>query len=66
MHALELMGFDTGVDLAKLIDASQRLPSLIGHDIPSQLVKAGQRLDLHQVPADFEQIRERAEARGGP
>ena len=64
VHALELMGYDTGVDLAKLIDASKRLPSLIGHDIPSQLVKAGRRLDLHPVPADFEQTRARAEARG--
>ena len=64
VHALELMGYDTGVDLAKLIAASQRLPALIGRDIPSQLVKAGQRLDLHPVPADFAQIRERAEARG--
>ena len=64
VHALELMGFDTGVDLAKLIEASKQLPALIGHDIPSQLVKAGQRLDLHPLPSDFEQIRERAEARG--
>ena len=64
VHALELMGYDTGVDLAKLIDASKRLPALIGHDIPSQLVKAGRRLDLHSVPADFEQTRERALARG--
>ena len=64
VHALELMGYDTGVDLAKLIEASRRLPALIGHDIPSQLVKAGRRLDLHPVPADFEQIRERAAARG--
>ena len=63
VHALELMGYDTGVDLAQLIAASQRLPALIGHDIPSQLVKAGRRLDLHPVPADFEQIRERALAR---
>ena len=64
VHALALMGYDTGVDLAKLISASKRLPSLIGHDIPSQLVKAGRRLDLHPVPADFEQMRQRAETRG--
>ncbi len=63
VHALELMGFDTGVDLGKLLAASRRLPALIGHDIPSQLVKAGRRLDLHPLPADFEQIRQRAEAR---
>ncbi len=64
VHALELMGFDTGIDLARLIAASKRLPALIGHDIPSQLLKAGQRLELHPVPADFEHIRERALARG--
>ncbi|HEU5296594.1 MAG TPA: hydroxymethylglutaryl-CoA lyase [Burkholderiaceae bacterium] len=64
VHALELMGYDTGVDLARLIDASKRLPALIGHDIPSQLVKAGRRLDLHRPPADFDAIRERALARG--
>ena len=63
VHALELMDYDTGVDLTKLIAASSRLPGLIGHDIPSQLVKAGRRLDLHPLPAEFEQIRERALAR---
>jgi hydroxymethylglutaryl-CoA lyase len=60
VHALELMGYDTGVDLGALIAASKRLPSLIGHDTPSQIVKAGRRLDLHPLPADFAAIRERA------
>jgi hydroxymethylglutaryl-CoA lyase len=46
------MGYDTGVDLQRLIDAAKRLPALIGHDIPSQIVKAGRRLDLHPSP-DF-------------
>ena len=64
VHALQTMGYDTGVDLAKLLAASRRLPGLIGHDIPSQIVKAGRRLDLHPLPADFEAIRARAEARG--
>ena len=63
VHALELMGYDTGVDLERLLGASRRLPGLIGHDIPSQLVKAGRRLDLHPLPADFEQIRIRAQCR---
>ncbi|MGJ7507154.1 hydroxymethylglutaryl-CoA lyase [Variovorax sp. GT1P44] len=63
VHALELMGYRTGVDLPLLIEASKRLPALIGHDIPSQIVKAGRRLDLHPVPADFAAIRERAIAR---
>ena len=59
-HALALMGYDTGIDLARLLTAARRLPALIGHDIPSQIVKAGLRLDLHPKPADFEQIRTRA------
>ncbi len=64
VHALELMGFDTGCDLGVLLEAAQRLPALIGHDIPSQIAKAGRRLDLHQPPADFAQWRDRALARG--
>lgn len=60
VHALELMGYDTGVDLDALIAASKRLPALIGHDTPGQIVKAGRRLDLHPLPADFAAVRERA------
>lgn len=50
-HALALMGYDTGVDLPRLLAAAARLPALIGHDVPSQILKAGQRLDLHPMPA---------------
>jgi len=31
--------------------------------LPSQIVKAGRRLDLHRRPKDFDAIRERALAR---
>lgn len=62
-HALDLIGYDTGIDLPGLIAASARLPGLIGHDTPSQITKAGRRLDLHPVPADFDAIRARALAR---
>jgi len=60
VHALTLMGYDCGVDLERLVAAAKRLPPLIGHDIPSPIVKAGRRLDLHPRPADFDAIRERA------
>ena len=63
VHALQLMGYDTGVDLPALMAAAARLPALIGHDIPCQIAKAGERLALHPVPADFEAIRARALAR---
>jgi hydroxymethylglutaryl-CoA lyase len=65
VHALELMDYDTGCDLAALMQAAARLPVLIGHDIPSQIVKAGRRLDLHRPPADFAAWRDRALARDG-
>lgn len=63
VHALQLMGYDTGVDLPALIATAARLPALIGHEVPSQIVKAGCRLNLHPVPAGFGAIRERALAR---
>jgi hydroxymethylglutaryl-CoA lyase len=50
VHMLELNGYDTGVDLAGALEAAARLPGLIGHDVPSQLLKAGRRLDLHPAP----------------
>ncbi|MBX3605223.1 MAG: hydroxymethylglutaryl-CoA lyase [Piscinibacter sp.] len=65
VHALELMGYDTGVDLAQLLAASRRLPALVGHEVPSQIAKAGRRLDLHRPPADFDVIRARAHERTG-
>lgn len=63
LHALQLMGFSTGVDLDQVLAAAQRLPALIGHGLSSQLVQAGPRLALHPPPADFDAIRERALAR---
>lgn len=62
-HALALMGYATGIDLDGLLAAARQLPSLIGHDIPSQIAKAGPRLALHPVPANFDAIRARALAR---
>ncbi|MFJ3046459.1 hydroxymethylglutaryl-CoA lyase [Herbaspirillum chlorophenolicum] len=51
VHMLELMGYDTGIDLPALLQAAGRLPGLVGHDVPSQVLKAGRRLDLHARPA---------------
>jgi hydroxymethylglutaryl-CoA lyase len=62
VHMLELMGYDTGVDLKALLECSARLPGLVGHEVPSQLLKAGERLRLHPVPPSLEGIRRRAAA----
>lgn len=50
VHMLELEGYDTGVNLQGVLAAAAQLPGLIGHDVPSQLLKAGCRLDLHGMP----------------
>jgi len=52
VHMLELMGYDTGVDLTRILGIAATLPALVGHDIPSQILKAGPRLTLHPAP-DF-------------
>lgn len=63
VHALQCMGYDTGVGLDQVVAAARALPALIGHDVPSQIAKAGHRLALHQPPANFAELRERALAR---
>ncbi|KAF1019338.1 MAG: Hydroxymethylglutaryl-CoA lyase YngG [Paracidovorax wautersii] len=63
VHALQLVGYDTGVDLARITGLAQRLPALIGHDMPSQIAKAGPRSHRHAPPADFDTWRQRAHER---
>ena len=63
VHMLELCGYDTGVDLERLVGCARRLPAMVGHDVPGQIAKAGGRLALHPVPASMPEIRARAEAR---
>ncbi|MGD9943848.1 MAG: hydroxymethylglutaryl-CoA lyase [Burkholderiaceae bacterium] len=50
VHMLNLMGYDTGVDLQRLLAVSAALPALVGHDVPSQLLKAGPRWRTHAPP----------------
>lgn len=50
VHMLELEGYDTGIDMKKLLGVAAQLPGLIGHDVPSQLLKAGGRNTIHPAP----------------
>lgn len=50
VHMLELNGFNTGVNLDKIIKIAQNLPNLIQHDISSQVTKAGLRDKKHAIP----------------
>lgn len=50
VHMLELMGYDTGVDVDRLLEAARLLPEMVGHDVPSALLKAGKVDTLHPAP----------------
>ncbi len=50
VHMLNLMGYDTGIDVQQLLDIGAALPGMVGHDVPSQLLKAGPRTRLHPAP----------------
>jgi len=44
VYLLEESGFDTGIDLAALIEVARRVESVIGRPLPGQVMKAGPRL----------------------
>ena len=52
IHMLDAMGYDTGIDIAKLLAVARQMPHIVGHDVPGQVAKAGRITDLHPAP-DF-------------
>ena len=50
VNMLEDMGYDTRVDLAKLLAVARRIPAVVGHETPGQVMKAGQTMELHEIP----------------
>jgi hydroxymethylglutaryl-CoA lyase len=50
VNMLEDMGHDTRIDLAKLLAVARRIPLVVGHDTPGQVMKAGRTLELHDLP----------------
>lgn len=64
VHMLNAMGYRTGVDLDGLIECARRLPEMVGHGIPGQVVKAGSAGQLHPAPEWLPEVRARALERG--
>lgn len=50
VHMLDLMGFDTHMQIDTLLQCSQDLQSLIGRTLPSQLLMAGKVDRTYQAP----------------
>ena len=58
IHMLDAMGYDTGIDLSKLLVLARQLPEIVGHDVPGQVAKAGRIMSLHPAPSYVAQLRE--------
>jgi hydroxymethylglutaryl-CoA lyase len=56
---LDAMGYDTGIDMAQLLVAARRLPTIVGHEVPGQVAKAGRITDLHPAPASVHELKGR-------
>ena len=50
VNMLEDMGYDTGVDLDKLLAAAVKMPAIVGHEVAGQVMRAGKTMHLHAVP----------------
>lgn len=53
IHMLEVMGYDTGVDLTRLLYLARQLPKIVGHSVSGQVAKAGRISDLHPSPTNI-------------
>lgn len=49
IHMLQVMGYDTGIDVERLLAVARKLPDVVGHDVPAQVSKAGPLWHLHPV-----------------
>ena len=56
IHMLDVMGYDTGIDLGRLLQIARSLPDIVGHDVPGQVAKAGRITDLHPIPASVHEL----------
>ncbi|MBA4327821.1 MAG: hydroxymethylglutaryl-CoA lyase [Polaromonas sp.] len=57
IHMLDAMGYDTGIDLPRLLAVARQMAGIVGHDVPGQVAKAGRIGDLHPAPASVQQLR---------
>jgi hydroxymethylglutaryl-CoA lyase len=60
VHMLDAMGYDTGIDLSKLLAVARQLALIVGHEVPGQLAKAGRIGDLHPAPESVGLLRQAA------
>ncbi len=57
INMLDEMGYDTGMNLDKLLAVARRMPQIVGHDVPGQVAKAGRSSQLHPAPPAVAELR---------
>lgn len=57
IYMLDAMGYETGIDVSRLIDLARELPLIVGHPVPGQVAKAGSTCDLHPAPDYVDELR---------
>ena len=55
VNMLHDMGYGTGVDLDRLIACARRVPAIVGHDTPGQVMKAGKSFETHALPESLKE-----------
>jgi hydroxymethylglutaryl-CoA lyase len=54
---LDAMGYDTGINIPKLLQLAKELSQIVGHEVPGQVAKAGSTYTLHPEPSYVEELR---------
>ena len=57
IHMLDAMGYDTGMNIPKLLQLAKELPRIVGHEVPGQVAKAGSTDTLHPEPSYVDELR---------
>ena len=57
IHMLDAMGYDTGMNIPKLLQLAKELPHIVGHEVPGQVAKAGSTYTLHPEPSYVDELR---------
>ena len=57
IHMLDAMGYDTGIDLQRLLPIACQLSSIVGREVPGQVAKSGRITDLHPAPESVAQLK---------
>ena len=57
IHMLDAMGYDTGIDLERLLPIARELPAIVGHAVPGQVAKSGRITDLHPAPPSVAELK---------